>query len=126
MNLKIRLAGLALATAVSGSAIAADPIKIGLVLPMSGPFAAYGKQIQNGVKLYLSTHGGAVGGRQVELFLKDDSPGTAGDVSKRLAQELGKIMFCVGDLTFGTTAMTVSKRDFILKEIISIIQSSLT
>ncbi|HEX7385034.1 MAG TPA: ABC transporter substrate-binding protein [Burkholderiaceae bacterium] len=88
MNLKIRLAGLALATAVSGSAIAADPIKIGLVLPMSGPFAAYGKQIQNGVKLYLSTHGGAVGGRQVELFLKDDSPGTAGDVSKRLAQEL--------------------------------------
>ncbi|HSN34529.1 MAG TPA: ABC transporter substrate-binding protein [Ideonella sp.] len=88
MSLKTHLAGLALAALASGAVHAADPIKIGLVLPMSGPFAAYGKQIQNGVKLYLSTHGGAVGGRPVELVVKDDSPGTAGDVSKRLAQEL--------------------------------------
>ena len=55
---------------------------------MSGPFAGYGKQIEHGVKLYLSTHGDTFGGRKVELIVKDDSPGTAGDVSKRLAQEL--------------------------------------
>ena len=67
---------------------AADPVKIGLVLPMTGPFAAYGKQIEHGVKLYLATKGDTFGGRKVELILKDDSPGTAGDVSKRLAQEL--------------------------------------
>ena len=67
---------------------AADPVKIGLVSPMTGPFAAYGKQIEHGVKLYLATKGDTFGGRKVELILKDDSPGTAGDVSKRLAQEL--------------------------------------
>jgi branched-chain amino acid transport system substrate-binding protein len=88
MSFKSRLAALALALVASGSALAADPIKIGLVVPMSGPFAAYGKQIHNGVKLYLDTHDGMVGGRKVEIVLKDDSPGTAGDVSKRLAQEL--------------------------------------
>jgi branched-chain amino acid transport system substrate-binding protein len=79
---------LAAAAAFSGAAWSADPVKIGLVLPMSGPFAAYGKQIEHGVKLYLARNGDTFGGRKVELILKDDSPGTAGDVSKRLAQEL--------------------------------------
>src|SRR5687768_9568216 len=68
--------------------LAADPLKIGLVLPMSGPFAAYGKQIEHGVKLYLALNGDTFSGRKVELIVKDDSPGTSGDVSKRLAQEL--------------------------------------
>ncbi|MDR1967757.1 MAG: ABC transporter substrate-binding protein [Burkholderiaceae bacterium] len=88
MNFKSRLAAVVLAFAAGGSAFAADPIKIGLVVPMSGPFAAYGKQIHNGVELYLAAHNGMVGGRKAEIVLKDDSPGTAGDVSKRLAQEL--------------------------------------
>jgi branched-chain amino acid transport system substrate-binding protein len=88
MNSSNRLVGLAAAAVFSVNAWAADPVKIGLVLPMSGPFAAYGKQIEHGVKLYLATKGDTFGGRKVELIIKDDSPGTAGDVSKRLAQEL--------------------------------------
>ncbi len=48
----------------------------------------YGKQIEHGVKLYLAHNGDTFGGRKVELIVKDDSPGTSGDVSKRLAQEL--------------------------------------
>ena len=88
MNLRFRLSALALAAAFSSPTLAADPVKIGLVLPMSGPFSAYGKQIEHGVKLYLATKGDTFGGRKVELIIKDDSPGTAGDVSKRLAQEL--------------------------------------
>jgi branched-chain amino acid transport system substrate-binding protein len=88
MNPRIRLVGVAVATLFSVGAWAADPVKIGLVLPMSGPFSAYGKQIEHGVKLYLATKGDTFGGRKVELIIKDDSPGTAGDVSKRLAQEL--------------------------------------
>ncbi len=86
--LKFSLAAAALALATSFAAQAADPIKVGLVLPMSGPFAAYGKQIEHGAKLYLATHGDSVAGRKIELIVKDDSPGTAGDVSKRLATEL--------------------------------------
>lgn len=86
-TLKHTLIAGAIALAAFG-AQAADPVKIGLVLPMTGPFAAYGKQISNGVKLYLATKGDSFAGRKVELIIKDDSPGTAGDVSKRLAQEL--------------------------------------
>lgn len=81
-------ANAAAAVIFSANAWAADPVKIGLVLPMSGPFSAYGKQIEHGVRLYLATKGDTFGGRKVELIIKDDSPGTAGDVSKRLAQEL--------------------------------------
>jgi branched-chain amino acid transport system substrate-binding protein len=88
MNLKQQMIGVTVAASLSVSAWAADPVRIGLVLPMSGPFAAYGKQIEYGVKLYLSTKGDTFGGRKVELIVKDDSPGTSGDVSKRLAQEL--------------------------------------
>ena len=88
MKFKLPLLGLTLSALMSAPAWAAEPVKIGLVLPMSGPFAGYGKQIEHGVKLYLSTHGDTFGGRKVELIIKDDSPGTAGDVSKRLAQEL--------------------------------------
>ena len=82
------LAALALGLAFAATSRAAEPVKIGLVLPMSGPFAAYGKQIEHGVKLYLASHGDTYGGRKVELVVRDDSPGTSGDVSKRLAQEL--------------------------------------
>ena len=94
MNPRNRLVAVAAAAAAaaalifSANAWPADPVKIGLVLPMSGPFSAYGKQIEHGVKLYLATYGDTFGGRKVELIVKDDSPGTAGDVSKRLAQEL--------------------------------------
>ncbi|MCX7256310.1 MAG: ABC transporter substrate-binding protein [Polaromonas sp.] len=88
MKLKKQLIALTLMATAGTGAWAADPVKIGLVLPMSGPFASYGKQIEHGVKLYLATQGDTFGGRKVELIVKDDSPGTAGDVSKRLAQEL--------------------------------------
>ena len=88
MKIKVKLLAITLAAGLSAASWAADAVKIGLVLPMTGPFAAYGKQIEHGVRLYLATYGDTYGGRKVELIIKDDSPGTAGDVSKRLAQEL--------------------------------------
>ncbi len=85
---KTVLLGLVAAIGLTTAALAADPVKIGLVLPLTGPFAAYGKQIDHGVRLYLSLHGDVFGGRKVEIITKDDSPGTAGDVTRRMAQEL--------------------------------------
>lgn len=70
---------------VIGAAQAAD-LKIGMVLPMSGPFAAYGQQILNGARLYISEHGDKVGDRKVVLLVKDDT-GVAPEISKRAAQE---------------------------------------
>lgn len=75
------------ASALALTASAAEPLKVGLVLPMSGPFASYGKQIQNGVRLYLQQAGDTFCGRKVELVVKDDT-GVAPEISKRAAQEL--------------------------------------
>ncbi|MBN9525004.1 MAG: ABC transporter substrate-binding protein [Alphaproteobacteria bacterium] len=81
-------AGAALSMVLAaGTALAADPIKVGLILPMSGPFASTGKQVDAAVKLYLAQNGNKVAGREVEVILKDDT-GVAPDTTKRLAQEL--------------------------------------
>ncbi|MDB5945380.1 MAG: extracellular ligand-binding receptor [Ramlibacter sp.] len=65
---------------------AADTIKIGLIVPMTGPFSYMGRQITAGVSLYLAEHGAAVAGKTVEIVLKDDAG--LPDNSRRLAQEL--------------------------------------
>lgn len=76
-----------LGLALAWPAAAAEALRIGLILPMSGPFAAYGKQIENGVRLYLKQNGDTFSGRKVELIVRDDT-GIAPEVSKRAAQEL--------------------------------------
>ena len=83
------LGGAAAATAslVPMTSFAADPVKVGLIVPMSGPFASTGRQIEAAVKLYQKKHGDSVAGRKVEIILKDDG-GVAPDMTKRLAQEL--------------------------------------
>jgi len=78
------VAVLALGTSL---AMAQDNLfKIGLILPMSGPFASTGKQIEAAVRLYMAQNGDTVAGKKVELILKDDT--SAPDVTKRIAQEL--------------------------------------
>ena len=72
--------------AASATAQAKD-LAIGLVMPMSGPFAAHGKQLKHGIELYLAAHDNTLGGRKVKLIVKDDT-GIAPAVAKRLAQEL--------------------------------------
>ena len=82
------LALLACAFALSGLAPASaqDSIKIGLVLPMTGPFASTGKQIAAGARLFMQQRGDKAGGKPIELILKDD--GGNADATKRLVQEL--------------------------------------
>jgi branched-chain amino acid transport system substrate-binding protein len=47
----------ATATLTSLPATAADPIKVGLIVPVTGPFAYMGRQIRAGVSLYLASMG---------------------------------------------------------------------
>ena len=79
------LAAALLAAAPLG-ANAQEPIRIGLVLPMTGPFASTGRLVEAGARLYLAQNGDTVAGRKVELILRDDA-GTA-DTTRRIAQEL--------------------------------------
>jgi branched-chain amino acid transport system substrate-binding protein len=48
------------------------PIKIGLMLPYSGTYAALGNAIENGFKLYVQEQGGKLAGRELQYFKVDD------------------------------------------------------
>jgi branched-chain amino acid transport system substrate-binding protein len=78
--------GAAIAGALAWPARAEDPVKIGLILPMTGGQASTGKQIDNAIKLYMQQHGDSVAGRKIEIILKDD--GAIPDKTKTAAQEL--------------------------------------
>lgn len=63
------------------------PVRIGLILPMTGPFASTGRQIDAAVRTWLRMNGETHGGRRFEVLLRDDT-GVAPDTTRRLAQEL--------------------------------------
>lgn len=86
LKLKMALAAVCFAAVAPGLAQAKD-LKIGLVVPLSGPFATTGQQMMNGVKLYVQQHGDTVAGRKVVLIVKDDT-GVNPTITKREAQGL--------------------------------------
>ena len=45
------------------------PIKIGLLLPETGPLAANGKDMANGLQLFLEEQGFKLAGREVKLII---------------------------------------------------------
>jgi branched-chain amino acid transport system substrate-binding protein len=47
-------------------------LKVGLMLPYTGTYAALGNAITNGFKLAIEENGGKVGGREIEYFVVDD------------------------------------------------------
>jgi branched-chain amino acid transport system substrate-binding protein len=79
-------AGVALSFGLSGLALAEDTVKIGLILPMTGPSASTGREIEAAIKLYMQQNGDKVAGKKIEVITRDDT-GQA-DITKRLAQEL--------------------------------------
>ncbi|QCK86197.1 ABC transporter substrate-binding protein [Phreatobacter aquaticus] len=100
------LAGLGAATLagpLAAPALAQAVTKIGLILPMTGPFASTGRQIEAAAKLYIAQKGATIAGRTIELVVKDDT-GTP-DITRRIAQELivnDKVAFLTG---FGLTPL---------------------
>ena len=99
----IAMAGLAAAALgfAGGGAQAQSTIKIGALLPMTGPQQSTGVQISAAMRLYMSQHGDTVAGKKIEVIVRDD--GAVAENAKRLAQELivnQKVNFVVG---FGVT-----------------------
>ncbi len=82
------IVGFALAALLAASTVRADDatVTVGLILPMTGPWASTGKQERAAVELYIAEHGDAVAGKRISLIVKDD--GGAAEVTKRLAQDL--------------------------------------
>jgi branched-chain amino acid transport system substrate-binding protein len=74
MSFIARLAAGAAALALAGSGAAAqdDPLKIGLMVTLSGPPAILGKHIQDGFDLAVEEAGGKLGGMDTEIIVVDD------------------------------------------------------
>jgi branched-chain amino acid transport system substrate-binding protein len=109
MSMKYFVAGcLAIAAAAlgAGSAAAQDTIKIGMVMQMTGPNAAGGREISAAAKLYMAQHGDSVAGKKIELIFRDDA--SIPDNAKRLAQELivnDKVSLLAAGITPSAMAM---------------------
>lgn len=86
-TLLLSLASTTIAAAWSSSVRAADPVRVGVILPMTGPFASTGREIDAAIRLFQKTNGETAAGRKVEVVVKDDT-GLAPEITKRLAQEL--------------------------------------
>jgi branched-chain amino acid transport system substrate-binding protein len=73
MRVSLKLFGLALLAGASAQpALAADKIKIGVIVTLSGPAAALGGQVRDGFSLAIKDLGGKMGGKDVEVVIADD------------------------------------------------------
>jgi branched-chain amino acid transport system substrate-binding protein len=87
MNL-FKITFLTAAVLASSGAMAQAKLKVGLMLPATGTFAALGTAIENGFKLHVAEQGGKIGGREVEYVKVDDEsdPSKATDNVNKLVK----------------------------------------
>jgi branched-chain amino acid transport system substrate-binding protein len=76
------------------------PIKIGIIAPTTGNYAANGQTMIDGWKLWWDANGYTVAGRQVEMFYEDDSGNPDNSLTKtRLLVEQRGVHMIIGALT---------------------------
>ena len=102
-------AALALAAPLAALAQAQGKLKVGLMLPYTGTFAALGTAIENGFRLHLAEQGGKLAGREVEFFKVDDEsdPSKATDNVNKLIKR-DQVDVIVGTVHSGV-AMAMAK-----------------
>ncbi|MBK4215087.1 ABC transporter substrate-binding protein [Paracoccus caeni] len=76
----------ALGLAMTSAAFAEDPVKIGVLLTLSGPPAVLGEHARDGILLAEKALEGKIGGRDVELVIVDDEGKP--DIAAQKAREL--------------------------------------
>jgi branched-chain amino acid transport system substrate-binding protein len=88
------------------NAYAADPIKVGVVTPLSGAYAPIGKQVRWGAELAVKeiNAAGGVKGRPFELLFEDEeaNPPVAARKSEKLLQQ-DKVDLLTGTVNSGST-----------------------
>jgi len=108
----MKLKKLALAAALLAASAAqaqGAKLKVGLMLPATGTFAALGTAIENGFKLYVTEQGGKLGGREIEFVKVDDEsdPAKATDNVNKLIKR-DNVDVLVGTVHSGV-AMAMAK-----------------
>jgi branched-chain amino acid transport system substrate-binding protein len=96
--------GAAAATALTGAAWAqqGQPVKIGLLATLEGPFAAGGADGMRGAELAVKQRGGVVAGRKIEIIKasSDAKPDVAVNSTRKLVEQ-DKVDIMVGPLSGG-------------------------
>ncbi len=107
------LTTLSLACLAGGAHAAGDKIKVGLMMPYTGTYAALGAAMTNGFKQYVEENGGKLGGREVEYAVVDDesNPAKATENAKKLVSR-EKVDVLIGTAHSGVAlAMAKVARD---------------
>ena len=111
-----------LAAGLSAPAHAADPIRVGFLTIKSGALAAGGKQMEDGLRLFLKERNNMIAGRKVELIVGDTGGQPA--ITKTKAQELvekDRVQVIIGPLA-AFEALAID--DYIRKSEIPVISPS--
>jgi branched-chain amino acid transport system substrate-binding protein len=106
-NIKqVMMRGLFFALGVSTQAFAEEPIKIGVVTPLSGTYAGIGQPVRWGLELaaHEINDAGGVGGRKLVLLFEDEeaNPAVAVQKAERLFQ-VEHVDFLTGMVNSGST-----------------------
>jgi branched-chain amino acid transport system substrate-binding protein len=99
-----------------------EALKIGLLVPTSGVYAALGEDMRNGFDLYLDNNNGRLGGRRVELVVEDEGETPEGALRK--AQKLvrqDRVTLVTGIVS---SAAALSMRDLFDEEQVPLIISN--
>ncbi len=76
-----------------------EPIRIGFLTILTGALASPGKEMENGIRLFLEEHKNTLGGRPVELTVLDSGGNPAGTLAKaRELVEQRKVHVIIGPL----------------------------
>ena len=92
--------GLALALGGTGSALAADPLKVGLLATLEGTYTVLGEDGVRGFRVALKKFGGMAGGREIEVVIgpTDASPDSAIRAVRKVVEQ-DKVDIVIGPLS---------------------------
>ena len=98
MILRVFALGVALLLMTS-TAAAQEPIRVGFITDLTGPLAQPGKEMENGIRLFLAEHKNTLSGRPVELTVLDggSSPAVALTKARELVEQR-KVHVIIGPL----------------------------
>ena len=88
---------------------AAEPVKVGIIAPFSGPFSNFGEDWKRAIAAYQKIHGKSAGGQEIELVFRDLT-GPNPSEAKALAQELvikEKVQY-LGGVVFTPNAFAIA------------------
>lgn len=115
---------LAFCLALPGAALAADPIQIGLMAPMTGPWASEGQEMKQVLDLLAGeiNADGGINDRMIEIISEDDGgdPRTASLAAQRLASQ--GIVAVIG--TYGSSVTEATQNIYDEESIIQVANGS--